>query len=162
MPPWTAAEQALLIKRVAEGKSVSVVAKEMGRSRSSVVGRAFRMKLKFHREKFGADRPKKTRQAEPVAPIVKPIMQHLHAGNIAGKKESRQFDPEFKHVTPAAAVEPLLVQLLDLRANQCRFPIGDPLKEDFGFCGHPKEQGAYCRAHARIAYYVPEARRRVA
>jgi hypothetical protein len=40
----------------------------------------------------------------------------------------------------------------------CRFPIGDPSKPDFSFCGAPKVAGrSYCRHHMGIAY---EPRRR--
>lgn len=156
--PWSDDENAKLIEFAKEGRSSGYAAKALGRSRCAVLGRAKRMRLRFKGGTFSA----KARNAAPQELKIKTVKQHLHAGNIAGKKESRQHDPEFKHVTPAVAVEPLLVSLLDLRANQCRFPIGDPLKGGFGFCGHPKEQGSYCRAHARIAYTAPEMRRRAA
>jgi len=51
----------------------------------------------------------------------------------------------------------LRVQLLDLKENMCRWPIGDPQKKGFFFCGLKKAgTGPYCEHHARIAFqYVP-------
>lgn len=45
--------------------------------------------------------------------------------------------------------------LVDLRANQCCWPVGDPQdKENFGFCAAKKEKvgDTYCRDHASVAY----------
>ena len=42
--------------------------------------------------------------------------------------------------------------LFDLGAQSCRWPIGRPGAEDFGFCGAPVEGLPYCAGHARLAY----------
>jgi GcrA cell cycle regulator len=45
------------------------------------------------------------------------------------------------------------VRFEDLQSHHCRWPIGDPHDEDFGFCGCQKALGApYCDHHAAIAY----------
>jgi GcrA cell cycle regulator len=49
----------------------------------------------------------------------------------------------------------LRVPLLDLTDNMCRWPVGDPLAENFGFCGHPKAKGSYCCYHAGVGYVPP-------
>jgi GcrA cell cycle regulator len=47
--------------------------------------------------------------------------------------------------------------VLDLKANDCRWPIGDPQKPDFHFCGHAKHPGfVYCEFHAAKAYVPPQ------
>ncbi|MDR3495316.1 MAG: GcrA family cell cycle regulator [Ancalomicrobiaceae bacterium] len=54
--------------------------------------------------------------------------------------------------------EPLVVDcgLMDLTEKTCRWPLGDPLKEDFHFCGRLNLAGLpYCGAHARAAYRPP-------
>jgi hypothetical protein len=44
-------------------------------------------------------------------------------------------------------------RLVDLKANGCRWPLGDPRDCDFGFCGRAKIDGApYCAAHAARAF----------
>lgn len=54
--------------------------------------------------------------------------------------------------TPDAPA-PLMVRPVDLESHHCRWPIGDPMAEDFGFCGHARAQGPgwYCPAHERAA-----------
>jgi GcrA cell cycle regulator len=54
------------------------------------------------------------------------------------------------------APAPLMVRPLDLETTHCRWPIGDPQADDFGFCGHPnhaREEGGswYCPAHKRAS-----------
>lgn len=48
-----------------------------------------------------------------------------------------------------------LINLLDLTEKMCRWPIGDPKDDDFGFCGEPVHEGhLYCPAHVVMAYQV--------
>lgn len=153
-PPirFTIDEDKVIKEMAADGKSSSKIAQAIDRSKSSVIKRA---------RGIGAILRGKNGPAKG-APKVKAVKQHLHAGNIAGKKESRQRDPGFRHTTPEILLQPLMVALVELQPNMCRFPCGDPLKEGFGFCGHPKEDGAYCFAHASLCYTAPEDRRRAA
>ena len=45
------------------------------------------------------------------------------------------------------------VQLLDLKTNSCRWPMGEPTDPDFHFCGHEVLSGKpYCAKHCAIAY----------
>lgn len=41
---------------------------------------------------------------------------------------------------------------LTLNESMCRFPIGEPGKEDFAYCGRGVVRGAYCADHARLSY----------
>ena len=157
---WTEAEDARLVALARQGKSSFAIARAMGRVRNSVVGRANRLKIRFTSQE---QRPA-VRNAKLPKPFQPPKVKavHHHPGNIANKRESRANDPEFKHVTPAVSVQPLMVSLMDLRPNQCKFPVGDPRLPGFGFCGHPQADGVYCRPHAKLCYTAPEARRRAA
>ncbi|ACF01879.1 GcrA cell cycle regulator [Rhodopseudomonas palustris TIE-1] len=54
-------------------------------------------------------------------------------------------------------------QLMDLDASRCHWPIGDPLKPDFFYCGGKAWSGLpYCAGHARVAYQPAGDRRREA
>lgn len=137
-------------------KSGTDIAATLNRARSSIIQRARRLGMPLRGKdgpaKPAAPKPPKVKAAKPVK---------LLAGNIANKRESRTHDPVFKHVTPSVPLRPLMVALIDLRPNMCRFPVaGD--RADTLFCGHPMEQRAYCAAHARLCYTAPEARRRAA
>ena len=51
--------------------------------------------------------------------------------------------------------------LTDLTERTCKWPIGDPLAEDFHFCGNDSgESGPYCTYHARLAFQPASERRR--
>ncbi|WP_191558227.1 GcrA family cell cycle regulator [Brevundimonas aurantiaca] len=43
--------------------------------------------------------------------------------------------------------------ILSVRRTDCRWPYGDPGDPDFSLCGRPSERGAFCAAHAAIAYH---------
>lgn len=43
--------------------------------------------------------------------------------------------------------------VLALKANSCKWPIGEPQLPDFHFCCRPALEGeVYCRDHCAIAY----------
>jgi GcrA cell cycle regulator len=45
------------------------------------------------------------------------------------------------------------IGLLDIAEADCRWPIGDPVEDDFAYCGLPISKGhAYCAGHCRLAY----------
>lgn len=53
------------------------------------------------------------------------------------------------------------ITILHLSDKTCKWPIGDPMKEDFCFCGHgPRDGSPYCEYHARMAYQPPQSRLR--
>jgi GcrA cell cycle regulator len=156
---FSPSDDLVIREMAAAGKSSSEIGDVLGRHKASVVKRARAIGASLDRK--GGPKPG---AANPLT--IKARKTFLHAGNIAGKKESRANDPEFKHVTPVVAVEPLMVKLVDLKDSICRFPIGDPRNEAFGYCGHRKEPGyfagPYCAAHSRLCFTAPELRRRAA
>lgn len=49
--------------------------------------------------------------------------------------------------------------LLDLKMNDCRWPIGEPKHPDFHFCGAPQAPGRpYCARHWEMAFQPPRPR----
>lgn len=148
---FTAEEDKIILEMAVARKSGSTIAEVLKRSKSSVIQRARRLGTPLR----GKDGP------APKAPTVKPTKVKLNSSNIAGKKESRTHDPIFKHTTPSVPLQPLMVALVDLRPNMCRFPVAGE-RADTLFCGHPMEQRSYCQAHARISYTAPEMRRKAA
>ena len=52
------------------------------------------------------------------------------------------------------------LQLVELTERTCKWPNGDPLSEDFHFCGNDAaETGPYCKYHARLAFQPASERR---
>jgi GcrA cell cycle regulator len=53
---------------------------------------------------------------------------------------------ELAEMTPTSGI-------LGLSTHSCRWPIGNPDANDFGFCGREKTaRGSYCDDHARGAF----------
>ena len=53
------------------------------------------------------------------------------------------------------------LRLIELTEHTCKWPNGDPLAEDFSFCGNEsQESGPYCTYHSRIAFQPASERRR--
>lgn len=51
--------------------------------------------------------------------------------------------------------------LLQLTERTCKWPVGDPLHDDFHFCGHESgESSPYCSYHSKLAFQPTAERRR--
>ncbi len=134
---WTDDRVLLLKKLWGEGKTAAEIASALGGvTRNAVIGKAHRLKLSNR---------------------VSPIQQNKKPANTSQK-------PEVK--TKAAIIaqsneEGGAYSLLELKSSQCRWPIGDPKHENFGFCGASRISGVpYCEEHA-IAAYQPATRNRI-
>ncbi len=54
----------------------------------------------------------------------------------------------------------LKLSLMELTERTCKWPIGDPSRGEFYFCGHPVITGKpYCKGHAAAAYQPMSSRR---
>jgi GcrA cell cycle regulator len=43
--------------------------------------------------------------------------------------------------------------MIKLKGGMCRWPFGDPVEEDFHFCGNPSEHSlSYCQEHMALAH----------
>ena len=81
-------------------------------------------------------------------------------------KEEVEIDvlEEMEHATHSNVVVPIFkrVPLIRLTERTCKWPIGDPLKEDFCFCGNDSpDSSPYCGFHQKLAYQPSAERRRV-
>ena len=111
---WTEDKIKKLKKMWQIGKPTAEIAKTLGMSKNSIIGKVHRLNLK--------ERP---------SPI---------------KKDATKT----QKITPKIVEK---VQLMDLKLNTCRWPIGDPKDEDFCFCGKQTLTGKpYCQQHCQEAY----------
>jgi GcrA cell cycle regulator len=68
--------------------------------------------------------------------------------------------PQPLAVAPARKPRRKLVTTLTLSSRTCKWPIGDPAKPDFHYCGLPPQSGRpYCETHDDMSYQ-PTPRRR--
>lgn len=129
---WTDDRITLLKRLWSEGKTAAEIAKALGGvTRNAVIGKAHRLKLSNR---------------------VSPIQQNNKKSAPVSAKIQPQ-SVERKIQKAPAQDNRKRIPLVDLKANQCRWPIGDPREENFGFCGHTQIAGLpYCAEHAKLAY----------
>lgn len=164
---WTDERVELLKKLWADGLSASQIATEIGNvTRNAVIGKVHRLGLSG-RAKTGKPttqaRPRKATRA-PSAPtsiapsetsqaVVPPIPLRP---SLADKIKPQVPAEDEIHIPMSERVT-----IMDLRESMCRWPMGDPTKADFRFCGTRCTPGIpYCNHHARIAYQPVADRKR--
>lgn len=165
---WTDERVELLGKLWLEGRSASQIAAElgMGVTRNAVIGKVHRLGL--------AGRPK---SATPVVGAargkLKVAARSPEADTTDAKvdvdivvmplpEESAEIVPLRQPVSEVLLPISERVTIMELRESSCRWPMGDPMKADFRFCGARTggANGPYCTAHARLAFQPAPERRR--
>lgn len=128
---WTDERVELLTKLWGEGKTAAEIAKELGGvTRNAVIGKAHRLKL--------SNRVSPIQQNKKPAPV-----KAAPQSSAPAKKVQKSSDQDNRKGIP----------LMALKANQCRWPFGDPQDDNFGFCGADCIAGLpYCAEHAKMAY----------
>lgn len=165
---WTDERVELLRKLWAEGLSASQIASQLGGvSRNAVIGKVHRLKLSSRgRATAAPQRQKKpasagARMSARPAAISRPVVSSIGATALQAQFEAV---PIARHVQrPVAEIVPISrhLRLVELNEHTCKWPNGDPLQEDFSFCGNETgDTGPYCRYHARVAFQPASERRR--
>ena len=125
---WTRERIALLKKLWADGETATAIAASLCMSRSAVLGKVFRLRL----------RPAKKATAA------------------AARSDKAILGQRRKGRPPAASAMTSGKTLFELTNDSCRWPHGQPGTKSFHFCGAPGadlEGGRpYCERHARRAY----------
>ncbi|GJL93661.1 MAG: cell cycle regulatory protein GcrA [Hyphococcus sp.] len=146
---WTDERVELLKKLWAEGLSAAQIANKMGGvTRNAVIGKVHRLGLS------GRATPAKPQRG------CAPSAERKEASPV---KERR---PEVKSVIPEPEfIAPLVLDTGDrttvstIKNNMCKWPIGDPARDDFHFCGQSTLSGkSYCAYHAHLAFQPPQRR----
>ncbi|MCG7507695.1 GcrA family cell cycle regulator [Mesorhizobium retamae] len=174
---WTDERVELLRKLWSEGLSASQIAAQLGGvSRNAVIGKVHRLKLSGRGRTTAAPaRQKKAPAANSGASASKSTTRaaasssHRHVTASVGATALQvQFDAEPVARQYLRPVENVVVpisrrlQLTELTERTCKWPNGDPLTEEFHFCGNDAgESGPYCAYHSRIAFQPASERRRL-
>jgi GcrA cell cycle regulator len=160
---WTEERVELLKKLWADGLSASQIAGRLGGiTRNAVIGKVHRLGLagRATTSRLRSPRLRHRMAQTPARPVAPARVQYRTHGNVALKPVFAPIEQKtvalalVPSVIEELDVPPMLrVDLLDLRENMCRWPVGDPQDEHFHFCGCQKSgNGSYCEYHSRIAY----------
>ena len=166
---WTDERVELLKKLWAEGLSASQIAPQLGGvSRNAVIGKVHRLKLSG-RGRASAAQPRAKKAPAAAGPAKSAASRPVRTvtASIGATALAVQFDAEPVARQVLRPVENVVVPisrklgLLQLTERTCKWPNGDPLAEEFSFCGNEAgETGPYCGYHSRIAYQPASERRR--
>ena len=171
---WTDERVEKLKRLWAEGLSASQIAAQLGGvSRNAVIGKVHRLNLPGRAKaggSTGAPRAAKRTAAPsrpanyPARPATRTVTRTVGATVM---KEEIEIDAahEMAYVRPSNVVVPISrkLALTDLTERTCKWPVGDPLKDDFHFCGcEASDASPYCTYHARLAYQPVAERRKAA
>jgi GcrA cell cycle regulator len=163
---WTDERVELLKKLWSDGLSASQIAAEIGNvTRNAVIGKVHRLGLSGRgkaKTASTAQRPRKITRAPsapaPLAPASRSNVVLTHppvAPQVEPEPNLPAIDDDI--VVPMSE----RVTIMDLRESMCRWPMGDPTKPDFRFCGARSSAGLpYCGHHARVAYQPVTDRKR--
>ncbi len=175
---WTDERVEMLKKLWAEGLSASQIANQLGNvTRNAVIGKVHRLKLSGRGKttsstprvkkvsvSSGSSAPRMSsgRSASPP----RGMSSHGHSvGNAALKMDY----VSVVRSQPVAEISPLYIvpvsrelKLVQLTESTCKWPKGDPMHDDFSFCGNEAPDAApYCGYHAKLAYQPAAERKRL-
>ena len=144
MAAWTPEEDDVIRTRARTHSASQIAGMLPGRSRASVVGRAWRLGESLTKDpttRLELEHPRRRRARAFTPPVPSP----------EGAGAWPSASPAARRA--ALAVRPRLVALEVLRARECRWPYGEA---ELRFCGQGTGEGsAYCPAHRGLAY-VPD------
>lgn len=138
-----------LKKLWSEGLSASQIASKMGGvTRNAVIGKVHRLGLSGRAAPAKPQRGRsyhdeietiETIKREPA--LMKPII------------------PEPEIIAPFVLDTGDTATVATLKGNMCKWPIGDPARDDFHFCGQGTPSGkSYCAYHAQLAFQPAQKR----
>ncbi|MFK0385084.1 MULTISPECIES: GcrA family cell cycle regulator [Rhizobium/Agrobacterium group] len=174
---WTDERVEKLKKLWSEGLSASQIAAQLGGvSRNAVIGKVHRLNLPGRAKAGGTvtsarSAPKRTAPAAPrtatytarvnttpVRTVARAsVATALHEEMDIETAQVLEYVPSRDIVTPASR----RLTLTELTERTCKWPVGDPLKDDFHFCGcEALESSPYCKFHAKLAYQPVSERRK--
>lgn len=149
---WSAEDDAKLRKLTDEKLSANQISMLMpGRSRNAVIGRQHRLKING-KGKMGRPAGFPFTASRVLTPPHVQELKRLEAKMKAAPIPKQT--QELKQTAPDDAPAPLMIPLLDLTDQMCRWPVNSPERgEEFLFCAHGKERGSpYCSFHESIAW----------
>ena len=139
------------------GLTTNEIAKQLGVSKNSIVGKVHRLSLLSRpspiRKKDEKKRVRKVKKETTKAPLQEVLPLTENEPEVETAKNITSAPVETIADKIVENINEYNVKLTDLDNHTCRWPIGDPKDENFHFCGKKVKTGqTYCEEHAAIAY----------
>ena len=151
---WTDDRVDLLRKLWTDGLSASQIAAELGGvTRNAVIGKVHRLGLSGRAKSSSTSNRQKRTSARSSA--------YPKTSRANSKQGTGTSIPRAAPIVDIPKPTYLMIDLLQLNETTCKFPIGDPQEDNFGFCGTKAKDGdPYCEYHCRLVYQPASERRR--
>jgi GcrA cell cycle regulator len=158
---WTEEAIEVLKQLALEGRSARAIAEALGApSRAAVIGKASRVGIKLNGGVGGAAPRRARGDADRPRPAVIPRPNSLSCRPALVPDIPREPRKPRWIFARAEVGEMQRVGFAEMGEVNCRWPLGDPLSEDFAYCGlQPAPGRSYCAGHCRMAYQPPKAGR---
>jgi GcrA cell cycle regulator len=158
---WTTERVQQLRSFVTAGFTCSQIADEIGVTRNAVIGKIHRLGLSPGRKPAGvAQRMRAASTARTQTTNTQSRRALIARLMRATTADAPPLAPATTTIEAPAVESGPRRTLLELTAGCCRWPLGEPGHDDFGFCGNDAVTGiSYCAGHARLAYRLPSGRR---
>lgn len=137
-----------LKKLWSEGLSASQIASRMGGvTRNAVIGKVHRLGLSG---RAAPAKPQRGRLYSEPREDIEPLPREATL---------KPLIPEPEFIAPIVLESGDCATVATLKGNMCKWPIGDPAKDDFHFCGQASPTGKpYCAYHAQLAFQPAQKR----
>lgn len=157
---WNDTNIATLKAMMADGRSFGQIAKVLGCTRNAALGKAMRTGLRSittpidqHTERHVRERI--VRDKAPPRPRPEPRHRPTPSAPSFGPW------PSPTPIAPAPIIEREhagpVISFADLKRGCCKWPVGDPASDGFGFCGAAAEgRRSFCPDHTQIAFKAPK------
>lgn len=133
------------------GHSASVIGKRLGVSKNAVVGKAHRLKLPARPSPIRRQSKTAAPVRKPAPALTKPLAAPVSVPAPPPAPAAREVVARPPMIRPRQ--QPVPRQQPSPR--QCQWPIGDPTKPDFHFCGEAAVPSKpYCSDHCAVAYVI--------
>ena len=145
---WTEEQVEKLRQMWEQGKTSNEIAKKLGVTKNSIVGKVHRLCLKARPSpiKSKEDKSENLTQQENYAAEETISANAMTEEKFVENEKAQSSAKNGKKVTRC-------IKLTDLDSHTCRWPIGDPRDDDFCFCGRKVRAGqTYCDEHSQVAY----------
>lgn len=141
---WTDEQVKELRRLWDKGLTANEIAKKLGVTKNAIVGKVHRLCLKARPSPIKFKEDDIADEHTVVADADLALSEETAESVEPGEQEK---DGSLKSNSCAK------IKLIELDNHTCRWPIGDPRDEDFGFCGKKIRAGqTYCDEHSAMAY----------
>jgi len=156
---WTDERVDLLRKLWTDGLSASQIAAELGGvTRNAVIGKVHRLGMSGRTKGSNQSNGSIKKHATPRPGS---FAKNSKASVKQGAAQASPSTPRPQPVVDVPKPVAKMISLLELTEHTCKYPIGDPQEEGFGFCGvKSREKDPYCEYHCRLTYQPASDRRR--